>query len=299
MLALLALAAALVVWLARRGRALDRRWRIAGSIAAAALVVLAAATVPPLLVLRKQLAFFAMPTTLVWLALVALVVRSWPERRWRWPLLALLIAYTLAGSSATSYLLLRGLERPFLSLRPLDAATRYDAVMVMGGGTSLFRKGGPATPQLGVSGDRLRLAAGLWARGRTQILVTSGSSVDGERDYSAEASALWRDMGVPDDAILRVPGVRNTSEEVAAYTRLVAERGWKRIGIVTSARHLPRALALCRRHGLTAEPLPTDFRSEPPPSSLFLLVPEGEAFADVEDATWEYLGIAAVHLFGG
>jgi uncharacterized SAM-binding protein YcdF (DUF218 family) len=143
------------------------------------------------------------------------------------------------------------------------------------------------------------LAAALYARGRTPILVTSGSSVDGRRDYSAEASALWRDMGVPDPAILRLPHVRNTSEEVAAYTRLVAERGWKRIGIVTSARHLPRALALCRRHGLSAEPLPTDFRAEQPPSSLFVLVPEGEAFADVEDAVWEYLGIAAVHLFGG
>jgi uncharacterized SAM-binding protein YcdF (DUF218 family) len=289
----------LAIALVRRRRALAPRWRVTGWLVAISLAGLAASLAPPLVVLRKLVGFVVMPATLVWLALAALVARSWREPRWRWPLLAVLAAYSVAGSSWTSYLLLRNLERPYESIEPLDLDHRYDAVLVMGGGASALPQGDEDDAQLGASGDRLRLAAALYADGRTPTLVTSGSSIDGAHDISLLTSSLWRDMGVPEAAILRVPGPRNTVEEVRAYARLAEERGWNRIGLVTSARHLPRALALCRRHGLDVEPLPADFRAERPSLDPLTLLPDGDSFADVESAFWEYVGMAAVRLFGG
>jgi uncharacterized SAM-binding protein YcdF (DUF218 family) len=297
---LLVLALVIAIWLARRGRSLDARRRMAGWIAVLAALALAAAFAPPLVALRKLVGFVLMPATLIWLGIAALVVRAWREPRWRWPLLALLAAYSIAGSPWTAYLLLRGLERPFEDIHPLDGATRYDALLVMGGGTSSLPHGDASDTQLGASGDRVRLAAALYGRGRTPFVVASGSSLDGERDLSAETSALWREMGIPDAAIVRLADPRNSAQEVAAYVRLVEQRGWERVAVVTSARHLRRALALCQRHGLPAEGLPSDFRAQRPPFwDVLMIVPNGEALAEVEKAVWEYVGLAAVHLVGG
>ena len=141
MTTLLLVALAAAIWLARRSRSLSARWRAAGWAAVAAMVVLAAALAPPLVVSRKLVGFVLMPATLVWVAILILVMRSWAEPRWRFPLLALLVAYTLAGSPWTSYLLLRSLERPFEDVHPLSRDDRYEAVLVLGGGTSSLPHG--------------------------------------------------------------------------------------------------------------------------------------------------------------
>ena len=257
---------------------------------------LAVATTPPVLVLRKIVGFVLMPTSLVWLLLLALLIRSWREPRWRWAHAAALVAYTAAGSPWTSYLLLTSLEDDFAAIRPLDESASYDAIVVMGGGTSRTPS---KTPQLNVSGDRIRIAAAIFTRGGTPLLVTSGSTVDWSRDVSAETEAIWVAMGIPREAILRVPAPRNSVQEIAALAELARERGWKHVGLVTSARHMPRALALCERYDFEVAPLPSDFRADRPAPGLLAVLPTGDAFADVGNATWEYVGIAAVHLVGG
>lgn len=246
--------------------------------------------------LRKLLGFAVLPATVVWLLMVALLVRAWSDRRWRWPLLALVVVYSAAGSPLTSHLLLGSLERPFEQIRPLESEQRWDAVAVMGGGTNTRSN---QDPQLSIAGDRVRVAAALFRQQRTPILVTSGSTVDGRHDSSAETAALWQEMGIPADAIVRIPSPRNSAEEIRALETLARERGWKRLGVVTSARHLPRVLALCRRQGLAVDPLPADFRADVPTWGLLALIPTGDSFAGVEEAVWEYLGIAAVHVIGG
>lgn len=246
-------------------------------------------------VLRKVVAQLLMPPALLWLGLVAGWLFLWRERRARWVLGIALVAYTVVGNSWTAYLLLRGLERPYAGIRPLERGP-FEAVFVLGGGSSETPAG---EPQLGPSGDRIRLGAALWRAGRTRLLVTSGTSLDGERDVSAQTQELWLQMGVPREAVVEVPGPRNTVEEISRYRELVAERGWDRIGLVTSARHMARAQAICRRQGVEMEPLPADFVTARRPSAVIPIVPEGEAFWKVEDAAWEYLGLVAVYLFGG
>ena len=299
MLWLLAFALLLAISLARRRRALTAARQLAGWILVAAALAAAAMVAPPVLMLRKLIGFVVMPTTVVWVLLVVLAVRAWREPRWRWPVLGTLLTYTLAGCPITAYVLTRGLERPFETILPLAGTETYDALLVMGGGTERRRNDEDGALQLGESGDRLRLAAALHAQGRAPVLVTSGSGVDGRRDVSAETASLLAEMGVPTAVVVRLPGPRNSASEVEAYARLVTERGWTKVGLVTSARHLPRVLALCRRQGLRVDPLPSDFRSHTPHWELSVIVPCGECFAVVEAAAWEYLGIAAVHLFGG
>ncbi|HVR29429.1 MAG TPA: ElyC/SanA/YdcF family protein [Thermoanaerobaculia bacterium] len=287
---------ATVVWVLRRRRTVQRAGLLAAGAVVAAALAVAILTWPSLLVLRKIVGSLLMPTSLLWLALGACVLLVWKKSRVRVALVAVWLAYTAAGSPWTAFLLMSGLERPYRDLRPLASAEVYDAVLVMGGGVGSAPNG---EPELSFSGDRVRLAAALHAAGRARLLVTSGTSVDGKFDVAEATARVWRQMGVPADAIVRLPGPRNSAQEVAAYAELLRERGWERVALLTSARHLPRALALCRRHGLAPDPVPADFRAGPAPASVLGLIPDGPSFADVESALWEYLGLAATRLLGG
>ena len=165
---------------------------------------------------------------------------------------------------------------------------------MLGGGSGVTPTG---DAQLGASGDRIRLAAALYRAGRTDLLVASGSGFD-DRNLAAETFDLWREMGVPAGAIRQLPEALNTGQEVALYAELIRQEGWGHVGLVTSARHMRRALALSASHGLEIDPLPADFRSNTLPPSFLVLIPQARGFDVVAIACWEYLGVLAVRLGG-
>jgi uncharacterized SAM-binding protein YcdF (DUF218 family) len=110
------------------------------------------------------------------------------------------------------------------------------------------------------------------------------------RDLSAETAFMWTQMGVPREAIIEIPGSFNTSQEMKAYKDLVAEKGWTRLGIVSSAYHLPRALRLAESQGLTMTAIPADHRSDPLPPISLAIVPHGRAFNTTGVGFWELGG---------
>lgn len=248
---------------------------------------------PDWLIVRKAVALLLLPAGLVWLGLLVAVFLT-RERRTRRLLLVLLAAYTAAGSPWVGTTLLDTLEGRYEQIRPLEVEGVYDAVFVLGGGTGSTPAG---DPQLGPSGDRVRLAAALQHAGKTRLLVTSGSGFE-VRDLAAETRTLWLQLGVPEEAIVEVPGPLNTAQEISRYAELLRERGWDRVGLITSARHMWRAQTLCRRHGLDMEPLPADFRSTEVPPSFLGLIPQAGGFESVQLAGWEYLGTFWVLLTG-
>jgi uncharacterized SAM-binding protein YcdF (DUF218 family) len=277
------------LWASRAER--GRGWWFGLATAGAALVALAI-VVRGDIVASKCLALLAMPTGLVWVALALAAVLAWRERR---PALAALVGgalllYTLAGNAWVGAALVTSLER---RIPPVDLATLapFDAVFVLGGGTDVTAEG---LPQFGQAGDRLALAAQLFVAGKTPRLVASGASLGGmepERDLAAETAALWRGLGIPADAIIAMrPVARNTTQEVASYRDLIASHGWKRVGLISSAWHLPRALRLCERNGLEMVPLGADRDGRMPEPAAIWLIPQERGFRQVQTACWEYLG---------
>jgi uncharacterized SAM-binding protein YcdF (DUF218 family) len=104
-------------------------------------------------------------------------------------------------------------------------------------------------------------------------------------------ATVLTELGVPDEAIVRQQGhTRNTREEAAAAARLVRERGWKRVGVVTSAWHMRRALGLFRRAGVDAVPLAADHRGELRWDGLYSIVPRDVGYYLVSKSCWELLG---------
>lgn len=256
-----------------------------------ALVVLLVAVSGDPLIAKKVVAHLLMPAGLLWMLLF--VALMWPgvAKSTRVATFAFFVAYSMAGSPYLGVWLLRILEKPFYSLE--QPAETLDALVVLGGGTAMSPGGRPA---LGNHGDRITRPAVLFSEGLVGTLITTGRSItedNADRLLSRETSLLWQAMGIPADRIIEISEPRNTSEELAAVAKLAKEHPeWKRIGLGTSASHLPRALDEAEAQGLAMIPVPSDFRSGPMIFSPMYLVPQGRGFRDVQAAMWEFLGRA-------
>lgn len=243
-------------------------------------VVLIATTLISIDALR-MVAKLVMPVGLVWMGMGTMAAWCWMKRRDMLAGIAtaIFLAYSLAGSNPFGSAVISTLES---RVPMVDAFTleQFDAVCVLGGG-SVRRPDG--MPELGEEGDRIILAATLQLNHRARFLVASG-------DFAADTVWIWGRLGIPASATVVIPSPRNTAEEIAAYASLIKERGWKRVGLVSSAWHLPRALRLCARQGLVLEPLPCDWQGGGSQWTALELVPQLEGFYKTHRTAWEYLG---------
>jgi len=250
--------------------------------------VLLTAWLTPSYVLQKGLGRLAMPVGLIWISGFAGVwwTAHTGRRSVSLGLLGLWLAYSVAGNNLVGKSLLWSLESEFVS-DSASAPSGLDAVFVLAGGTGRRADG---TVQLGRAGDRLVTAARLYRGGDTRHLVYA--SPDGPRDQTAEAVEIWSLLGVPEEAVHRIRGPYNTRTEVAAFKALAQEQGWSRVGLVTSAWHLRRAMALVEGAEWAAIPYPADVRGRSWRPSFMGIIPSGTGFSRVHVAMWEYVGAA-------
>ncbi len=271
--------------LAFYGRSAPLVVRRVGYIAVLSAVLLTA-WITPSFVLQKGLGRLAMPVGLIWMS--GFVGVWWTahtgRRRVSLGLLALWLAYSVAGNNLVGKSLLWSLETEFVSVSA-SSPGELDAIFVLAGGTGRRADG---TVQLGRAGDRLVTAARLYRQGKTTQLVYA--SPDGARDQTAEAVEIWSLLGVPEEAVHRLRGPHNTRTEVHAFKALAREKGWSRVGLVTSAWHLRRAMALAARAEWDAVPYPADVRGRSWRPSFLGIIPSGTGFSRVHVAIWEYLG---------
>ncbi|BDU72017.1 YdcF family protein [Mesoterricola silvestris] len=241
--------------------------------------------------LGKALGYLAMPAGLLWVLILGIAYLLLRRRQWLAGILVLGVwaLYAVVGNYYVGTALLAGLERTIPPLE--DGGEPFDAVLVLGGGSDLDPTGRPI---LGEAGDRIIAAARLWHAGRARTLVAGGTGRDlvaGSRDLGQETRAIWLSLGVPDGAIEVVrEECLNTRDEIAAYRRLRDLRHWRRMALVSSASHLPRALRLAEKAGFAVTPVGADWRGRRHALQVQRLVPTGYGFHLVSTACWEYLG---------
>ena len=102
---------------------------------------------------------------------------------------------------------------------------------------------------------------------------------------------LLREWGVPAAVILQESTSRTTRENRDNSLLLLQAHNARRILLVTSALHMPRALALFQAIDLEVIPAPTDFETRFPSNAhLLRWLPDAQALADGSRAFKEYLG---------
>jgi uncharacterized SAM-binding protein YcdF (DUF218 family) len=178
----------------------------------------------------------------------------------RWQRLAVLVAAVGIAWSAlwsvpqTSEWLRRSLEdrHPVLAAA---AAPRADAIVVLGGGGHL---GWARRPD--VTPDELpysRLAAGARCanQSRAPVVILSGGGDNGHSEARTMARAIAT-LGVPQRALLLEERSTDTRGNALYTAELARRHGMRRVLLVTSALHMPRAQLLFRRAGMEVVPMP-------------------------------------------
>lgn len=177
---------------------------------------------------------------------------------------------------------------------PVHAEDLPDAdVIVMLGGL-LTPSGSTAFPYGDLNGaaDRAWFAARVWKAGKAPVVLCSGGRAPMSRAGAPECpevARLLHDLGVPASAVRVEPDSRTTAEN-ARYTRALINEG-DRVILVTSARHMPRALAAFQREGINAVPAATDHQWRAPrPFRISDLLPSPAALTLSTTVWHEWLG---------
>ena len=113
------------------------------------------------------------------------------------------------------------------------------------------------TPDMGEPGDRILHAWRLWREGKVARIIVSGGNLPWQPSAAPESEligAMLRELGVPAEAILLDETSRNTFENALQSRAIWSAEGFRSGYLVTSAAHMPRALAVFRRAGLPVQP---------------------------------------------
>lgn len=242
-------------------------------------------------ILEKSLTALAMPVGFIWLILLAWVYGAFCLRQRKTAIVAgLCLAVVWGfGNFMIANTLVRSLERPFFGFDP-EALEPLDAVVVLGGGTTTNPN---AQAQLARSGERVAMAAKLFLAGKADRIICTGTqtyiSSEDDLDTSAESKAVLKDLAIAPEAIDTIPG-ENTYQEMQSLKKWMAEHpDAQRIGIITSAWHLERAMRLAAATGIEATPIPADFLSRFPTVSPDWIIPSSDNLDHSTLAIKEYL----------
>jgi uncharacterized SAM-binding protein YcdF (DUF218 family) len=177
----------------------------------------------------------------------------------------------------------------------VDAATPKWIVVLGGGHMSDPRL--PVTSQISRPAlERLVEGVRLYkAIPGSRLLLSGGGAYDPvpEADVMARIAVL---LGAKAQDITQERDSRDTADEAAIVAKMV---GAQQIILVTSAAHMPRSVALFKKHGLQPIPAPADYRVKeaqgPNPGRFF---PQAGPMEQAESAWHEYLGLVWAWLRG-
>jgi uncharacterized SAM-binding protein YcdF (DUF218 family) len=146
-------------------------------------------------------------------------------------------------------------------------------------------------------------AALSWRAGKVQTIIVTGGKLPWERGSASGASLAVEPLqvyGVPPDSIILEGNSRNTHENAVNTAAIWRDKHFRSGLLVTSAFHMPRALASFRKLGLELAPWPADFQGQSYPliNNVFDLLPDAGALATTTTTIKEWLGLTIYRLRG-
>lgn len=139
---------------------------------------------------------------------------------------------------------------------------------------------------------RTLYAAELAQKTGATIYATGGAPLS--QDAEAEGSVMRRwllRLGLPESRVFSETVADTTWENAAYMQQMLAAKGEKRIILITSAWHMPRAVWCFKSHGFEVIPAPADFLTEQERYDLRSFLPRWTTLSDSGQALHEYFGL--------
>lgn len=252
--------------------------------------------------LSKILPIFLMPLSLVLLfLLVALFFLRRNKLRASVGLLVLsLVLLWTASTPFVASLFYRQIESVYPTVA-VENVTVRGCIILLGGAIRL-----PLAPRQAIefseSTDRVYMATQLYLAGKgSRILVTAGNQPWAQPGPSEAAliAELLVEWGVPADALFLEGKSRNTRENAVNSLPILEKLQCDRPLLVTSAAHMPRALASFQAVGIDAIPISTDIQVvDSGQLAIMDFFPDARALAMTSDAIREYMGLVVYKIRG-
>ncbi len=187
-------------------------------------------------------------------------------------------------------------QPPLLAGAPLPTPLAgCEFVAVLGGGHTTVQ-GWAANNQLSSSAlsrivEGVRLVRQL---PQAHLIVSGPASADGGPSHARLLAEVALSLGVEPGRIIEIDTARDTEAEAVAIREIAGDRP---VALVTSAWHLPRAMALCWQQNVEAVACPSDYaaRTDRPRAREFMswniggLERSTKAIYELIGATWSRL----------
>src|ERR1700676_285252 len=252
-------------------------------------------------ILSKTLGFFALPSNLlISIGLVGLVLLCTQFRRLAsWLVVTSVVLLALAGFSPLGNILMLPLEQRF----PAWEASRGppDGIVVLGGAISPDVSMARGVVALDEAAERITVTAELARRYPSARIIFSGGTSSLSSGAPAEAPVAVKEfeaLGIAHERITAEEQSRNTVEN-AVFSRLLANpQPGERWILVTSAYHMPRAMAAFRAAGFAIEAYPVDWHTRGPIDALAPFGSLGDGLRRTDTAVREWVGLLAYRITG-
>lgn len=209
--------------------------------------------------LSKLIPLFVYPAGMASLLLIAALI-FWKKQKFaRWMVLLAFAVIFVLGNRWVSMSIVRSLEQQYL---PQEEYQPADVAVVLGGGTDPIQYP-RLIPEVNGAGDRVIYGVKLYKDGVVDQVIVTGGTAEWQGTFSTtpaqDMSALMQLMGVPSEVIIEEGDSLNTYEDAQYSAKIIQERGWKKVILVTSALHMPRAVKLFEDAGIEVIPAPVDY----------------------------------------
>lgn len=199
----------------------------------------------------------------VMIALTVLAFRSqarWRLRSWRHVLVVATAWCWLAATPVFVNGLAMRLESRYPPVAAVETLPENPVIIVLASGPA-YEESLPDGLQLNLAAHRRTHAAvGLWQHTGGTLIFSGTTFHDETHAVSARMALLAVQLGVPREAIRLETRSRNTYENLRNTASMIGPG--RKVIVVTSALHMPRAMAVAEALGMNAVAAPADFRAK-------------------------------------
>jgi uncharacterized SAM-binding protein YcdF (DUF218 family) len=139
---------------------------------------------------------------------------------------------------------------------PEQSLPPADAIVILGGATRYWWLNREDVDPWELGSSRLAAGARAWLSKRAPIVILTGGRGGRDASEAARMKIAIQRLGVPASALVLEERSRNTEDNAVNTAHLAQPLGVRRILLVTSALHMPRAMLLFERQGFEVIPVP-------------------------------------------